>query len=222
MLPNAIVLLSGGLDSTTLLYDTLHRNQHDHVTALSFDYGQRHKKELDCAQAITEALGIAHTIFDLPNWAYASDSALTNPNVPVPEGHYEAPNMRITVVPNRNAIMLNLAVGYAMSIGASDIFTAVHAGDRAIYPDCRPEFIDAINILVSVANEGFKYPRVRAPFLYWAKERIAREAAYLAVPIEMTWSCYQGGTLHCGKCGTCSERIEAFQLAGVEDPTHYA
>jgi 7-cyano-7-deazaguanine synthase len=153
-----------------------------------------------------------------------SGSALTSDDVEVPEGHYTDASMAITVVANRNAIMLSIAVGAAVSRGAEAVAAAVHAGDHTVYPDCRPEFIEAIQHEARVANEGFIVDgfEVRAPFLLVGKDEIVRQGAALGVPFEETWSCYVGGELHCGRCGTCVERIEAFALAGVTDPTAYA
>jgi 7-cyano-7-deazaguanine synthase len=150
-------------------------------------------------------------------------SALTNPNMKIPEGHYAAPNMKDTVVPNRNMIMYAIAVGYAVSIKAQALYVGVHAGDHFIYPDCRPQFIFGLDSLVRVANEGFidQNFQVVAPFLYNTKAEIVKIGNTLDVPFELTWSCYKGGEIHCGKCGTDVERIEAFELAGVKDPTVY-
>lgn len=218
----AVVVMSGGMDSTTLLYYALHEGYK--VDAVSFDYGQRHKKELDFAKSTCDKLNVSHRIVDLTNLnGLLQGSALTSPDIEVPEGHYAQENMRITVVPNRNAIMLSIATGYAVSQGSEVVMTGVHAGDHAIYPDCRPEFIEKMSETMRVANEGFGNPRLRieAPFVQITKADIAKLGDDLGVNWEETWSCYKGGEKHCGKCGTCVERIEAFQLAGVKDPTQY-
>ena len=156
--------------------------------------------------------------------ALLTGSALTDAGVDVPEGHYTDASMAATVVPNRNAIMLSIAVGVAVSRGAGAVATAVHAGDHAIYPDCRPAFIEAIEREARIANEGFIADgfQVQAPFLLLRKDEIVRRGAALGVPFEETWSCYLGEDLHCGRCGTCVERREAFELAAVPDPTRYA
>jgi 7-cyano-7-deazaguanine synthase len=218
-----VTTLSGGLDSVTLAH-ALTADGHD-VVALSFDYGQRHAKELEHAALCAQRLGASHHVVDLRSvGALLTGSALTDRAVDVPEGHYTDASMAATVVPNRNAIMLSVAVGVAVARGAAAVATAVHAGDHAIYPDCRPEFIDAIEHEARVANEGFIAEgfRVLAPFLHLAKDEIVRRGAALGVPFDETWSCYLGGELHCGRCGTCVERREAFELAGVHDPTPYA
>ncbi len=217
----SVVLLSGGLDSTTALYHSLRAHNTD-TFAFSVDYHQRHKRELIRAAMICDKLDVPmYTChLDLPMLTHAQ-SALVNPTMSVPLGHYEAPTMRDTVVPNRNSVMLNLAVMYAMSLGASKVYIGVHAGDHAVYPDCRPEFLDLVQDTVRVGNEGFNPPDIMAPFLYLTKAQIVQHGKDWGVPYELTYSCYQGGPVHCGRCGTCTERKEAFQLAGVTDPTQY-
>lgn len=218
-----VTTLSGGLDSVTLAH-ALAADGFD-LIALSFHYGQRHAKELARAARCADRLGAEHHVVDLRSvGALLAGSALTDGAVEVPEGHYSDASMAATVVPNRNAIMLSVAVGVAVARGAGAVATAVHAGDHAVYPDCRPEFIDAIEHEARVANEGFAADgfRVLAPFLHLAKDEIVRRGAALGVPFEDTWSCYLGEELHCGRCGTCVERREAFELAGVPDPTRYA
>jgi len=218
-----VTTLSGGLDSVTLAHD-LAAEGHD-VIALSFDYGQRHAKEIDFAARCADRLGVDHHVVDLRSiGSLLTGSALTDDAVDVPEGHYTDVSMMATVVPNRNAIMLSVAIGVAVARAASAVATAVHAGDHPIYPDCRPAFIDAIEHEARVANEGFIAAdfRVLAPFLHLAKDEIVRRGAKLGVPFEETWSCYVGRAEHCGRCGTCVERREAFDLAGVTDPTRYA
>ena len=218
-----VTTLSGGLDSVTLAHE-LAADGHE-LVALSFDYGQRHAKEIDFAARCAQRLGADHHVVDLRSITpLLTGSALTDAAVEVPEGHYTDASMAATVVPNRNAIMLSVAIGVAVARGASAVATAVHAGDHPIYPDCRPAFIDAIEHEARVANEGFIAAdfRVLAPFLQVAKDEIVRRGAALGVPFDETWSCYVGGAEHCGRCGTCVERREAFELAGVADPTLYA
>jgi len=238
----AIAVVSGGLDSSTLVY-YLRAGGMD-VDMISFNYGQRHNKELHYARAQAKLLGLRHDIIDLRQLGSlfaASGSSLVSPVVgmrvtpgstiapavyenEVPEGHYAEDNMKSTVVPNRNMIMLSIAAGIGVARGADLIATGVHAGDHFIYPDCRPRFIDYANAAVVVGNEGFgpiskqeegaeldKY--IYAPFLNITKEQIAYMALGLNVPLHMTWSCYKGGENHCGKCGTCVERLEAIDGA---------
>jgi len=217
----AIVLASGGMDSTTLLYEVAGELGVDEVHALGINYGQRHNRELAAAANIAEQLNVQYDVVDLTSLArFLRGSALSDPGVDVPLGHYAEDTMRQTIVPNRNAIMLNVAVGVAIGEGAENVYTAVHAGDHPVYPDCRPEFIDAMNELVPIATESDVL--VVAPYVFISKADIASIGWNLGVPFERTWSCYEGGAVHCGRCGTCTERIEAFAVAGVPDATEYA
>jgi len=215
----AVVLLSGGLDSTTLLYFVVKEGYRPYN--LSFDYGQRHKKELLFAKRTCDKLGVDHKIIDITSIHELLDgSALTDPNIPLPEEHYSHNSQKTTVVPNRNAIMLNIAVGYAITIGAASVFYAAHYNDRAIYPDCREEFVNSQNETAKLAND---MPRleITAPFVKKTKADLVKLAGELGVPFEDTWSCYKGGEMACGVCGTCRERIEAFELAGLDDAIEY-
>ena len=215
-----LVVCSGGLDSVTLAYKVAAEFQLTRL--LSFDYGQRHKRELEYAALCAKKLHVPHLIIDIANvGAMLSGSALTD-NIDVPDGHYAEESMRVTVVPNRNAIMLAIAFGVASSNEDEAVATAVHGGDHFIYPDCRPGFIDAFQEMQNHALEGMSDIRLFTPFLNGSKADIAREGGRLVVPIEETWSCYKGGETHCGRCGTCVERIEAFAHAGVSDPTVYS
>lgn len=217
---DVVAIVSGGLDSTTLMY-RLKKLGH-RVLALSFDYGQRHKKELDFASRSAAKLGFSHHIVDLSSiTALISNSALTS-RAEVPEGHYAEDNMKQTVVPNRNMIMLSIAAGAAVNFGAKYIATGVHAGDHFVYPDCRPEFIETAARAIFWGNQGFgefnqfrtnELDPVYAPYINSSKTDIAYDALKLGVPLEETWSCYKGGEVHCGKCGTCVERLEAIHDA---------
>ncbi|MGH3871581.1 MAG: 7-cyano-7-deazaguanine synthase QueC [Pseudonocardiaceae bacterium] len=220
--PTAVLAASGGLDSTTLAYH-LHAAG-VRLVLLSCDYGQRHRRELEFAAALAIRLGIRHHRVDLRSvGALLGGSALTDMAVAVPDGHYTDESMSITVVPNRNAVMLNVAVALAVADRTDAVVFGAHAGDHAVYPDCRPEFVDLVESCARVGNEGFLPAgfRVLAPFLTWTKAQIVRRGAELDVPFTQTWSCYKGGLHHCGLCGTCTERKEAFVLAGVIDPTEY-
>src|SRR5262249_3497654 len=219
----AVVAVSGGLDSTVLAYWFHARGVE--LVLVSVDYGQRHDAELRFAAATATRLGAGHHVLDLRAvGAVLTGSALTHRGVEVPDGHYTDESMRATVVPNRNAILLDCTVGVAITIGADAVAVAAHAGDHAVYPDCRPAFVDAYAVMVAVANEGFLPDgfAVLAPFVHLSKAQIVALGAELAVPFAQTWSCYRGGERHCGSCGTCVERREAFGLAGVVDPTEYA
>jgi 7-cyano-7-deazaguanine synthase len=269
---DSVAIVSGGLDSTTLVYDMLDRGYLPHL--LSFNYGQRHAKELTYASWTARQLQLPHDIIDLTGITrLISNSALTSGNecicgpailgegplrecpqhgeLSVPEGHYAEDNMKLTVVPNRNMIMLSIAVGVAVNEHARCVGIGVHSGDHEIYPDCRPEFINTMEMVIVVANRGFHnfdlgLPKTNgkpkqwnedleqstinhvlleevvgapeqgplyAPFLFKTKSDIAYRALELNVPLHMTWSCYKGGEQHCGRCGTCVERLEAIHNA---------
>ncbi len=215
-----IAVASGGMDSSTLCYKLAADDMLAGV--VSFDYGQRHRKELECAKRIAGNLGVSHDVVDLSAvGAHLGGSALTD-DIDVPDGHYAEDNMRITVVPNRNQIMLSIAAGIAVARSCDAVATAVHAGDHTIYPDCRTEFIESLDATTQLATESFGDVRVLAPFVTIDKTAIAQIGDELGVPWADTWTCYKGGDVHCGKCATCVERQEAMHLAGVHDPTEYA
>lgn len=214
-----IVICSGGLDSVTLAHKVA--AEHHLIGLVSFDYGQRHKKELEFASACARDLGVPYSLIDISNIGAAlSGSALTD-NIDVPDGHYAEESMKITVVPNRNAIMLSIAYGIASALQADAVAAAFHGGDHFIYPDCRPGFAHAFDQMQRHALEGLSDIALMTPFIQNTKAEIVTEGARLSVPFAYTWSCYKGGDLHCGRCGTCVERREAFDLAGVSDPTTY-
>lgn len=214
-----LVVCSGGLDSVTLAYKVA--REHTLSGLISFDYGQRHKKELAYAKQCAHTLNVPFTVIDISNaGAMLSGSALTD-DIDVPDGHYAEESMKATVVPNRNAIMLTIAYGVASAQNLDAVATAVHGGDHFIYPDCRPDFIHAFEDMQNKALDGLSSITLYTPFLEKDKSNIAAEAARLNVPIEQTWSCYKGGEIHCGRCGTCVERREACDIAGIKDPTQY-
>ena len=218
----AVAVVSGGLDSTTMAYAL--RAQGYALDAISFDYGQRHRKELEYAERMSEDLEAPFTLLDLHAAGLTSvltGSALTDESVTIPDGHYADESMRITVVPNRNAIMLSIACALAVTRDAGTVAFGAHTGDHFIYPDCRPEFVRAFESMVNIAVEGLASIEVLAPFLSMTKADIVTLGAELHVPLERTWSCYKGGAVHCGTCGTCYERREAFALAHVVDRTVY-
>jgi len=213
-----VVLLSGGMDSVTALYWA--RAEHEVVGAVSFDYGAKHNhREIPLAAWHCAQSGVKHDIIDLDfvNRLFASD--LLKSGGDVPEGHYADETMKKTVVPFRNGIMLAIACGLAESREAEALVIAAHSGDHAIYPDCREPFMQG---MAAAMREG-TYAKIELlrPFIHLDKTGIAKLGAALGVDYGKTWSCYKGGDLHCGKCGTCVERIEAFALAGLDDPTVY-
>jgi len=217
----AVLITSGGMDSATLTwhYDALGYD----LILVGFDYGQRHRRELEFVDIIAGYHNAESRIVHLPIRDLLHGSALTSDDVEVPDGHYAQETMKATVVPNRNAIMLSIATGIAVAENADIVATGVHAGDHFIYPDCRPGFFDPFAKAMKAGNEGFTPPgfRLEAPFITWTKADIAKHGDALGVDYALTWSCYKGGDIHCGRCGTCVERIEAFIEADVHDPTMY-
>ncbi len=215
-----IVVCSGGLDSIILAHQMAKEKRL--LGLISFDYGQRHKKELTFAANYAKTQNVRHDIIDISTLgSQLTGSALTD-NLDVPDGHYAEETMKVTIVPNRNAIMLTIAFGIAASRKAECVATAVHGGDHFIYPDCRPGFINAFNEMQNHALEDYANIKLEAPFVHQSKADIVKLGARIKAPFAETWSCYKGGEIHCGCCGTCVERREAFHLAGVLDPTLYA
>ena len=213
---DSVIIVSGGLDSITLLHDKAETI----ALAISFDYGQNHsKKELPYAEYHCQKLGIPHITIPLTFMHQYFKSSLLEGAEAIPEGHYEEENMKSTVVPFRNGIMLAIATGIAESHELKRVYIANHGGDHTIYPDCRPEFIDAMDKATSAGT--FVDVRVEAPYTNISKADIVRRGAALGIDYAKTWSCYKGSEIHCGKCGTCVERKEAFADAGVKDPTEY-
>jgi 7-cyano-7-deazaguanine synthase len=213
------VLVSGGMDSVAALYDA--HQQHIVAVALSFDYGSKHNhKEIPLAAWHCRKLRIPHRVISLDFVGQFFKSDLLKSGSAIPDGHYEEQSMKQTVVPFRNGIMLSIAGGYAESIGANGLVIAAHAGDHAIYPDCREDFMksmaDALRLGTYAAVE------ILRPFIHRTKAQIAQRGHDLGVDFSQTWSCYKGANIHCGTCGTCVERREAFMLAGIPDPTVYA
>jgi 7-cyano-7-deazaguanine synthase len=214
-----IVICSGGLDSVSLAHKMA--SEHELIGLLSFDYGQRHRKELEFAADCARRLNVPHQIIDITAIGrHLTGSALTD-DVAVPDGHYAEESMKTTIVPNRNAIMLAIAFGLAAARNADAVAIAVHGGDHFIYPDCRPGFIEAFHAMQRHALEGYAEVGLVAPYVNVSKAAIVADGARHQTPFAQTWSCYKGGRLHCGRCGTCVERREAFHLAGVADPTEY-
>jgi len=214
-----VVLCSGGMDSVTALYWA--RAEHTVAAAVSFDYGSKHNpRELPFAAAHAAGIGVRHEIVPLRFMDRLFASGLLASGGNIPEGHYEAENMKQTVVPFRNAIMLSIAAGFAESIGAEGLVIAAHGGDHAIYPDCREDFMRAMGDAMRLGT--YAGIRLLRPFIALNKGAIAALGARFGVDYAQTYSCYKGGPVHCGKCGTCVERREAFAQAGLVDPTVYA
>lgn len=218
MARKVVALLSGGLDSTAMIYYL--RDQGYEVLPISIHYGQRHHKELSAARKVSSRGVFQHQEISLsPLHLVLGGSSQTDLMVEVPEGHYAEDNMKVTVVPNRNMILLSIATAYAISQKAEEVAYAAHAGDHAQYPDCRQDFIRAMGAAIYLCD--YDPPRLAAPFADMSKADVVRVGTQHHAPFELTWSCYKGDEHHCGRCGTCVERAEAFYLAGVQDPTWY-
>lgn len=214
---DSVLIASGGMDSTTMLYDYKDRI----ALAITFDYGSNHNsREIPFAQLHCERLGIKHIVISLAFFKEYFKSSLLEGADAIPEGNYDDDNMASTVVPFRNGIMLSIAAGIAESNGLKYIMMANHGGDHAIYPDCRSEFVDAFDKAVQTGT--YIGVRLLTPYTKWTKTDIARRGAELGIDYSETWSCYKGGEVHCGKCGTCTERREALHEAGIPDTTQYS
>ena len=213
----AVVLLSGGMDSTTLLYDV--RSRGYEVFPISFYYGQKHEREVGVANSTCRKLGLPHKKLDVRVLGKVAPSALTRYDVGIPEGHYREESMKQTVVPNRNMVLLALATAYAIGIEAGSVWYGAHGGDHVIYPDCRPLFVHAMSAAIGLCD--WLGVKLEVPYLDWSKEQILRKGLDLGVDYSLTWTCYLGEELACGKCGACVERLEAFGKVGIKDPIGY-
>jgi 7-cyano-7-deazaguanine synthase len=212
-----VVIFSGGMDSFTVL--NLAVKQGLEVFALSFNYGQRHKKELDYAARACLALGVQHKTVDISAINQLIGGSSLTSDIDVAEGHYQENSMKSTVVPNRNMILLSMAVGYAVSIEANKVYYGAHSGDHAIYPDCRPEFVHKMNDVCAIAN--YEAIEIVTPYLEVSKTAILTAGLKMNLDYNLTWTCYNGREKACGKCGACQERLEAFSENGVLDPLEY-
>ncbi|ADN77444.1 preQ(0) biosynthesis protein QueC [Ferrimonas balearica DSM 9799] len=215
----AVVIYSGGMDSFTVLHKVITEGYTPY--AITFDYGQRHDKEVEYAKVVCSELGINHKIIDITaiNQLISGSSLTRDSESDIPEGHYAEDNMKSTVVPNRNMILISLATGYAASIGAGKVFYGAHSGDHAIYPDCRPEFVEKINAATMIAN--YEPIEVVSPYLYQSKIEILKDGLEMGLDYGKTWTCYNGREKACGRCGSCVERLESFEMNGVSDPLLY-
>ena len=213
---DAMIIVSGGMDSVTMLYEY----RDELALAVTFDYGSNHaRQEIACAKLHCERLGIRHLVLPLQLMHDYFKSSLLEGADAIPEGHYDDENMKSTVVPFRNGIMLAIACGLAESNGLHKVMIANHGGDHAIYPDCRESFIKAMSAAMEAGT--YEHVSIEAPYTNITKADIARRGKALGIDYGETWSCYKGGEKHCGKCGTCVERQEALREAGIEDPTEY-
>ena len=213
---DSLIVVSGGMDSVTLLYEYAERI----ALAVSFDYGANHNaQEIPFARLHCARLGIKHIVIPLAFMKEYFKSSLLSGGEAIPEGHYADENMKSTVVPFRNGIMLSIACGIAESNGLKQVLIANHGGDHAIYPDCRSEFIHAMDSAMRAGT--YENIGISAPYTHISKSDIAKKKKKLQVNYAETWSCYKGGTRHCGKCGTCIERKEALREAGIDDTTEY-
>lgn len=212
-----VVIYSGGMDSFTVLHHAL--QQGHEIFAISFNYGQRHVRELDAAAQVCQQLNIPHKVVDITAInSLLAGSSLTS-DIAIPEGEYAEDNMRSTVVPNRNMILLSLAIGYAVSIEAEAVYYGAHSGDHDIYPDCRPEFVEKMNAVSLIAN--YEPIRIEVPYLHSDKAEILAAGLTMDLDYSQTWTCYNGREKACGKCSACSERLAAFAANQVVDPLAY-
>lgn len=217
MSQKVVVIYSGGMDSFTIVNEAVQSGIQ--VYALSFNYGQKHSKELHYAQKVCDELAIPHKVVDITAiHQLLLGSSLTD-DIEIPDGHYEEESMKSTVVPNRNMIMLSLAIGYAVSVGAEAVYYGAHGGDHAIYPDCRPEFVEKMSAVSKVAN--YEEISVFAPFINLTKIEILAKGLAMNLDYSKSWTCYKGREKACGKCGACQERLEAFAENGLMDPLPY-
>ena len=213
-----VILLSGGIDSTTLAYYL--KKQGNELYPIIFDYGQRHKKEIQVAIASAISItGANPEVIDISNCSNIFKGSALTDNIQVPTKIYDRETMSQTVVPNRNMIFISFATAYAMTIHAELVAYAAHSGDHFIYPDCRPEFAQDMNNAIQDSSEALIH--LITPFIHKSKAQIIKIGIELRVPFENTWSCYNGQELACGKCGTCVERLEAFELNNIQDPIKY-
>jgi 7-cyano-7-deazaguanine synthase len=218
-MPRSVVIYSGGLDSTTLLYHL--RAEGHEVKALSVKYGQRHMtREMAAAEAICTRLAVERRTVDLAALVdFFGGNALTNAGVPVPEGAYAQETIGQTTVPTRNMVLLSVGIAWAAALKFDAVAFGAHGGEHTNYPDCKPPFAEAMDRAARLCD--FEPIRVLAPFVDSVKADIVRRGAELGVPFDLTWSCYTGGEQHCGRCGTCIDRRTAFLQADVTDPTNY-
>ena len=214
---SVVVIYSGGMDSFTILNKAIKSGYR--VFPLTFNYGQRHVKEIEYASEVCFNLNLSHKVVDISSINQLLQGSSLTSDIDIPEGHYEADSMKSTVVPNRNMILLSLAVGYAVSIGASKVLYGAHSGDHFIYPDCRPEFVKKMNDVTAIAN--YEAVEIVTPYLDKNKADILGDGLSMGLDYSKSWTCYNGRDKACGKCGSCVERLEAFAEHNVIDPLEY-
>ncbi|MCK5893081.1 MAG: 7-cyano-7-deazaguanine synthase QueC [Endozoicomonadaceae bacterium] len=217
MMNKVVVIYSGGMDSYTVLHNALRKDYE--VYALSFDYGQRHRKELDFAKSVSEQLGISHKVVDITSITPLLQGSSLTSNIDIPEGEYSVDNMKSTVVPNRNMILLSLATGYAISLQAGAVFYGAHHDDSAVYPDCRPEFVKAVSEVTRIAD--WQPVEIVAPYINASKSDILKDGLTMGLDYRQTWTCYNGRKKACGLCGACHSRLKAFEALNLIDPQEY-
>ena len=213
-----IVVYSGGLDSFTLLNEAI-RSGKD-VSALSFDYGQKHNKELHFVEKFCAQESIDSKIVNVSSIKELFQGSSLTDEIDIPKGHYEDDSMKSTVVPNRNMILISLALGYAVTKEAEEVWFGAHAGDHAIYPDCRPGFVEKMDAVARIAN--YSPIAVKAPYIAMSKTEILAIGLNMQLDYGLTWTCYEGKELACGSCGACHERLESFAANNVIDPIKYS
>ena len=213
-----IVVYSGGLDSFTLLNEAI-RSGKD-ISALSFDYGQKHRKELHFVEKFCTQESIDSKIVDISSIKELFQGSSLTDDIDIPKGHYEDDSMKSTVVPNRNMILISLALGYAVTKEAEEVWFGAHAGDHAIYPDCRPEFVEKMDSVARIAN--YSPIAIKAPYITMSKTEILAIGLNMQLDYGLTWTCYEGKDLACGSCGACHERLESFAANNVIDPIKYS
>ncbi|KPU83274.1 7-cyano-7-deazaguanine synthase [Psychromonas sp. PRT-SC03] len=213
-----VVIYSGGMDSYTVLHKALEEGLQPF--ALTFNYGQRHIKEIDVAREVCLSLNVDHKIIDISSInELIGGSSLTDSSIDVSSGEYQNENMINTVVPNRNMILLSMAIGYAVSIGAEKVYYGAHSGDHEIYPDCRPIFVEKMNAVASVAN--YEKVSIYSPYLNNDKIGILKDGLRMGLDYSKTWTCYNGREKACGVCASCVERLDAFTKNALIDPLAY-
>lgn len=217
MKQKVVVIYSGGMDSYTVLHKAIAQGKD--VYPLTFNYGQRHSKEIDVAANVCKELNIQHKVVDISAINQLMTGSSLTSDIEIPEGHYEEDSMKSTVVPNRNMVLLSMAIAYAVSIEASEVYYGAHSGDHAIYPDCRPEFVHKMNDVAQIAN--YEPVTIVSPYIDSNKIEILADGLAMGLDYGKSWTCYNGREKSCGKCGSCQERLEAFKQNQLTDPLSY-